>query len=180
MIEAGGGLRFPSKALQVRFRRPLAESNDFKSDGAIETFLPRTKNDALSAAADFLQQFVITEISQHAAECARLSVCGGVRSLSSPRLHPRASARWPVLENAVPGKVPSVRRRKFSLRTCRKRLIAVFIYTEPAAIALGPQCEIIHLREVTRATQKLNGAARLRRRLVLTTVWAISSRNSAR
>ena len=37
----------------------------FKRDGAIETFLPRAKYHALTAAADFLQQFVVAEVSQH-------------------------------------------------------------------------------------------------------------------
>jgi hypothetical protein len=55
MIEAGGGLRFPAKALQMRFSSPRANADHFQSDGPIETFLMRTINYALSAPGDFLQ-----------------------------------------------------------------------------------------------------------------------------
>ena len=65
MIEAGSGFGFAAKTLQVRFGGPLAEANHFKRDGAIETFLPGAINHALTAATDFLQQFVIAELSQH-------------------------------------------------------------------------------------------------------------------
>ena len=40
----------------------------FKCDCAIETLLPGAKNHALTAATDFLQQFVIAQLSQHLRE----------------------------------------------------------------------------------------------------------------
>jgi hypothetical protein len=55
MIEAGGGLRFAAKALQMRFGGPRAKADHFESDGPIETFLMPTINYAFSAPADFLQ-----------------------------------------------------------------------------------------------------------------------------
>src|SRR4029453_11330397 len=44
MIEAGGSLSFPAKALQVGFARPLTKANDFQGDCAIETLLSRAKH----------------------------------------------------------------------------------------------------------------------------------------
>ena len=41
------------------------KSNDFERDDAIETFLACSKYDALSAAANLLEQFVIAEVHQH-------------------------------------------------------------------------------------------------------------------
>ena len=55
MIEAGSGFRFPAKALQMRFGRPMAEANHFEGNCAVETFLPRTINHTLAAATDYLQ-----------------------------------------------------------------------------------------------------------------------------
>jgi hypothetical protein len=65
MIEAGSCFRFPAKALQMRFGGPGAKANDFKGDGAIETFLMGTINYALTAPAYFLQQLIVAKISQH-------------------------------------------------------------------------------------------------------------------
>ena len=64
MLEGGGGLRFSSKARQVRFGCPLTESNDFQCNRAVETFLPRTEHHALAAASDFFQQFVVAKVGQ--------------------------------------------------------------------------------------------------------------------
>ena len=65
MIEAGGGFRFATKTLQMRFGGPMAEADHFECDGAVQTFLPRAINYALAAAADFLQEFVIAKVSKH-------------------------------------------------------------------------------------------------------------------
>jgi hypothetical protein len=47
----------------VRFARPLAESNDFQRDCAVETFLPGAKYHALTAATDFFQQLIVAQAS---------------------------------------------------------------------------------------------------------------------
>jgi hypothetical protein len=65
MVEVGGGFCFAAKALQMRFGRPGAQADYFKRNGAIETFLMRPINYALTAPTDFLQQFVVAELSQH-------------------------------------------------------------------------------------------------------------------
>jgi hypothetical protein len=46
----------------MRFGRPRAQAYDFERDGAVETFLVRAVNDALTATADFLQQFVVAKV----------------------------------------------------------------------------------------------------------------------
>ena len=65
MLETGGGFRFATETLQVRFRGPLAQADHFECDGAVEAFLSRAVNYALTTPADFLQQFVITKVSKH-------------------------------------------------------------------------------------------------------------------
>src|SRR5262245_53674687 len=64
MIKARGGFRFPSKALEMRFLRPMAQANYFESNSAVQTFLPRAIHHALATATDYLQQFVITEVAE--------------------------------------------------------------------------------------------------------------------
>src|SRR5262249_15142082 len=65
MLETGSGFRFPAKALQVGFGGPRTEADHFECDDAIETFLVRAIDYALTAAADFLQQFVITKVTEY-------------------------------------------------------------------------------------------------------------------
>src|SRR5262249_19800933 len=64
MIETGGGFGFPAKALQMRVGSPMPEANYFKSDSAVQTFLPRAINHALAAATDYFQQFIVTEVAE--------------------------------------------------------------------------------------------------------------------
>jgi hypothetical protein len=68
MIQAGGSFRFPTEALHVRFARPLTEANDSQRHCAVQTFLASTKYHALTAATDFLQQFVIAQFSYNCEE----------------------------------------------------------------------------------------------------------------
>jgi hypothetical protein len=65
MLETGGGFRFATETFEVRLRGPMPQADDLECNRAVETFLPRAINHALTAAADFLLQFVIAEISQH-------------------------------------------------------------------------------------------------------------------
>src|SRR5439155_11606928 len=65
MLEAGGGFRFTTESLQVRFRGPMTEADNLERDCAIQTFLPGAIDNALTAAPDFFKQFVIAEIAQH-------------------------------------------------------------------------------------------------------------------
>ena len=82
MLQTGGRFRFAPEAFQVRLGRPMAEANDLQRDCAVQTFLPRAIDHALTAATDFLEQFVITKLSQHLGRARRF--------LSTPVRH-RAS-----------------------------------------------------------------------------------------
>ena len=85
MFQASGRFRFEAKALQVGFARPLTKANDFYSDCAIETLLPRTKHDALTAASNFFQQFVIAKVRQRPRRMWTLSSMG--RSIGVTRFN---------------------------------------------------------------------------------------------
>src|SRR5262249_2471730 len=65
MIEAGSGFRFSPKALQMRLSSPRSQANYFERDNAIEAFLPRSINYALTTTTDFFQQFVVAKVCQH-------------------------------------------------------------------------------------------------------------------
>ena len=61
MIQAGGGFRFPAKALQMRVASLMAQADHFEGNSAIETFLSRAINYTLAATTDFLQQFIVAK-----------------------------------------------------------------------------------------------------------------------
>ena len=48
----------------MRFGRAMAETNNLKRNEAVQTLLAGAINDALTAATDFLQEFVIAELRQ--------------------------------------------------------------------------------------------------------------------
>src|SRR6266699_661323 len=83
MLEAGGGFRFATESLKMCFRSPVTEANDFERHGAAETFLSRAINDALTAAANFLQQFIVTKIGQRLCRTRNLFNLG--RSIRTTR-----------------------------------------------------------------------------------------------
>src|SRR6266536_3098281 len=62
MIETGRGFGFEVEPLQMRFGCPLTKSDDLQRDGTVETLLPRPIYQALSAAAYFLQEFVVAKV----------------------------------------------------------------------------------------------------------------------
>src|SRR5439155_6091594 len=64
MLQPGCGFGLETETFEVCFGGPLAQSDDFQRDDAIETLLAGAKYYALSAAANLLEQFVITEIHQ--------------------------------------------------------------------------------------------------------------------
>src|SRR6516164_2892833 len=64
MIQAGGSFGFSAKALQVRLRGPRAKSDDLECNCAIETLLMCAINYSLTAASNFLQQFVLTKVAK--------------------------------------------------------------------------------------------------------------------
>src|ERR1043166_676620 len=64
MIQAGRGFGFSTKALQMHFGSPMTQTNHFKSDRAVETFLPRAKHYALAATTDFLKQLIVAKIGE--------------------------------------------------------------------------------------------------------------------
>src|SRR5215471_21390066 len=86
MLEMGGGFCFPAKTFQIRFGGPRAEANHLQRDGPVETFLMGAINNALTATADFLQQFVIAKVSQDlrgsrsflSVRCGRAIIATGV------------------------------------------------------------------------------------------------------
>src|SRR4029077_8877463 len=64
MLQTGSSVLFASKAIQMRFSRPMAKGDHFQCDRAIKTFLPGTIDDTLTTAADLVEQFVIAEVGQ--------------------------------------------------------------------------------------------------------------------
>src|SRR5262249_14948540 len=58
---------FQSKALEVRWCGPLTKADHFYGNNAIETLLPGPKHHSLTAPTDFLQQLIVTQLSQHRA-----------------------------------------------------------------------------------------------------------------
>ena len=77
MLEAGSSFRLPAKSLHVQFCRPSSQTNYFERNGAIEAFLPRPINYALTTPANFLQQLVVAEFGWH--------LCGAHRFLQKWR-----------------------------------------------------------------------------------------------
>jgi len=65
MFEAGCGFRFPTKALQMRLSGPRTQPNYFERDSAIEAFLVGAIHYALTASSDFLQQLVVTKVTEN-------------------------------------------------------------------------------------------------------------------
>ena len=65
MIEAGGSFGFAAKAFQLGFSGPRTQADHLQRDGAIETSLARTINHPLTAAANFLQQFIIPNAAEY-------------------------------------------------------------------------------------------------------------------
>jgi hypothetical protein len=55
MVKTRSRFGFQTKALEVRSCGPLAKANDFQCNYAVETLLPSSKYDALSAAANLLE-----------------------------------------------------------------------------------------------------------------------------
>ena len=83
MLEAGGSFRFPTKTLQVRFAWPTEPRlMIFERHCAIETLLPGAKYHPLTASADFFQQLVITQFSEHL-RSASCSFYSGERQLAA-------------------------------------------------------------------------------------------------
>src|SRR6266516_1504197 len=67
-------LRFVLKTLQVRRARPLAEPDHLERDGAIQAFLPRAINHALSAATNLFEQLVVAKCHFYSARLLRMLV----------------------------------------------------------------------------------------------------------
>src|SRR5262245_3580699 len=55
MVQTRSRFGFKTKALEVRSCCPLAETDDFQCNYAVETLLPSSKYDALSAATNLLE-----------------------------------------------------------------------------------------------------------------------------
>ena len=76
MIQAGGGFRFPTKALQMRVGSPMAQADHLERDSAVETLLPRAINHALAATTDYLQQFIVAKVARTSLPDLRISYLG--------------------------------------------------------------------------------------------------------
>src|SRR5439155_8334635 len=76
MLKTGGGFRFTTESLEVRFRGPMTEADNLERDCAIQTFLPGAIDYALTAASDFFQQFVIAKITQHFSQARSTAIVG--------------------------------------------------------------------------------------------------------
>ena len=79
MLETGGRFGFATKTFQMRFGGPMAQADHFQCHGAVQTFLPRAINHALTAATDFFLDFVITKVSEAFLGC-RVAFFLSVRS----------------------------------------------------------------------------------------------------
>ena len=55
MLEAGGSFCLQTETLEMRFGGPLAKTDNFESNCAVETFLPRAKHYSLTASPNFFQ-----------------------------------------------------------------------------------------------------------------------------
>ena len=99
MFEAGSSFRFPAKALQMRFGGPRAQADHFERDGAIETFLMRAINYALTAPADFLQQLVVAEFGWNLCGVQRLLQKRRHRSVKKTQT---AESLWRIREELAP------------------------------------------------------------------------------
>src|SRR4029077_141563 len=65
VLEAGGSFGLAAESFQVRFGGPRAQSKQFERDRTVQTFLMSAIHHALAAPANFFQQFIITEVSEH-------------------------------------------------------------------------------------------------------------------
>src|SRR5205807_9474442 len=80
MLKTGAGFRFTTEPLQVPSRASMTEADNLERDCAIQTFLPGAIDDALTAASDFFQQFVIAKITQHFSQARSTALVGQRRS----------------------------------------------------------------------------------------------------
>ncbi len=64
MLETGRSFRFTTETFQMRFGGPISQTDHFERHSAIETFLTRAIDYALTAATDFFLDFVIAKVSK--------------------------------------------------------------------------------------------------------------------
>jgi hypothetical protein len=64
MFEVGGGFGLAAESFQVPFGCPRTQSEHFERHTAIETLLMGAINYALTATADFLEQFIVAEVAE--------------------------------------------------------------------------------------------------------------------
>ena len=65
MLEAGRSFGLQTETLEMRLRGPLAETDNFERNTTVETFLPRPKHYSLTASANFFQQLIVAQLSEH-------------------------------------------------------------------------------------------------------------------
>ena len=69
MFQAGGRFRLAPKTFQMRLGRPMSERDHLQCDNPVQTFLARAIDNSLTAATNFLQQLVVTELTQDRLAC---------------------------------------------------------------------------------------------------------------
>jgi len=74
MFQTGGSFRFATKTFQMCFVGPGAEADHLQRDCAIETFLMRTVNNALTAPPNLFEQLVIAKCHFYLARLLRILV----------------------------------------------------------------------------------------------------------
>src|SRR5215467_7128369 len=72
VLEAGGSFGLAAETLQMRFGGPKTQSKQFERNSPVQTFLMLAVNNALAAPTNFLQQFIITEVSEHSCRSRRV------------------------------------------------------------------------------------------------------------
>ena len=183
MLEAGSGFCFATKALQMRFSRPMAKADHFQCDRAIETSLPGTIYNTLATAADLVEQFIIAEVGQRlcqtrslfnlgrSSRITRFNIFNGAAVIRLRRSYGgrvvaakdgRARRSSPV-SNRQAVQSPSGASARTSAPHFRQSLSTLLIMGE--SFMRSPSCLLREiLSYVTLATQRSNGAAHLRYR----------------
>ena len=109
----------------MRFRGPMAQADHFECDGAVEAFLLRAINYALTAPADFLQQFVVTKVAQAFLSAPRCSpdlvAADTAAGVIDPGYRFVLKQTKTSLQQASRADSSALRQQEFLPRTFRKR-----------------------------------------------------------
>ena len=119
MVEAGGGFRFQTKPLKMRFGRPLTKTDHFQRHCAVETFLSRAINYSLTASANFLP-VTRNRPGLRGSPTSAHFPWQAVLGLDRRDVHPRSQADQGQSGAGNPGNILLARRVEFLPRTLGK------------------------------------------------------------